>query len=29
MSDHKINNTMFDVDHAWGDDDYYYCAIML
>ena len=25
MSDHKINNTMFDADHAWGDADYYYC----
>ena len=25
MSDHKINNTMLDVDHAWGDADYYYC----
>ena len=25
MSDHKINNTMIDIDHAWGDADYYYC----
>ena len=25
MSDHKINNTMIDIDHACGDADYYYC----
>ena len=24
MSDHKINNTVLDIDHAWGDADYYY-----
>ncbi len=25
MSDHKINKTIVDIDHAWGDVDYYYC----